>query len=375
MTPLPIFFSQLIGHEMALRLLRRAVSSGDVAHAYLFTGAAGVGKHTVAHAFAAALACLYPTPEGEACGECESCRRLMRGSHPEVHTIAPYSEQTLIWQLWDGHSVPREAKGTQVGVIGRTINFAPQFGRRIVYILTRAETLTEAAANSLLKTIEEPPPYAVFLLLAPMPEDVIETIRSRCQWVPLYPVDTATIAEWLVTQYGVEPSLAQRCARLSQGCPGKACAFATQPQAMQLWDSLSDLAYAVATETQGVAPALVLAERLRSLASLDIPLSQDDGSYIDPSTKTKAPSRGALLLAMDALCAWFRDALWLAGGGNPERITFQGDEKRLGRAASAMGVPRLMQMLDAVLDVRRAVEGNANIQLATEVLMMRLLSP
>jgi DNA polymerase-3 subunit delta' len=375
MTALPIFFSQVVGHEMALRLLRRAIASGEVAHAYLLTGAAGVGKHTVAHAFAAALACLYPTSEGEACGECESCRRLMRGSHPEIHTIAPYSEQTLIWQLWDGHSVPREAKAHQVGVIGRTINFAPQFGRRTVYIFTRAETLTEAAANSLLKTIEEPPPYAVFLLLAPMPEDVIETIRSRCQWVPLYPVQTSVIAEWLITQHGAAPSLAQRGALLSQGCPGKAWSFATQPQAMKLWDSLAELAYAVATEPHGTAPALVLAERLRALASIDISLHEEDGGDAEPSSKTKAPSRGAMLLAMDALCAWFRDALWMACGGDTSGVVYQGDEPRLRRAATAMGVQRLMRTLETILDVRRAVEGNANVQLASEVLMMRLLSP
>jgi DNA polymerase-3 subunit delta' len=375
MPTLPIFFSQVVGHEMALRLLRRAVVSGDAAHAYLFTGAAGMGKHTVAYAFAAALACLQPTTDGEACGECRSCRRLLYGTHPELHTIAPYSEQTLIWQLWDGHSVPREAKGAQVGIIGRTINFAPQFGRRIVYILTRAETLTEAAANSLLKTIEEPPPYAVFLLLAPMPEDVIETIRSRCQWVPLYPVDIGAINRWLVEEHGVEPSLAQRCALLSQGAPGTAWSLATQPQAMKLWDALADLAYAVATETHRTAPALVLAERLRALASIDISVGDEDVGGTESSAKTKAPSRGALLLAMDALCAWFRDALWLAGGGDPERIIYQGDEQRLSRAASTLGVQRLMRMLDTVLDVRRAIEGNANIPLATEVLMMRLLFP
>ncbi len=371
MPTLPIFFSQVVGHEMALRLLRRAAASGDVAHAYLFTGAAGVGKHTVAHTFAAALACLYPTPEGEACGECDSCRRLRHGAHPEIHTITPYSEQTLIWQLWDGHSVPREAKAHQVGIIGRTINFAPQFGRRIVYILTRAETLTEAAANSLLKTIEEPPPYAVFLLLAPMPEDVIETIRSRCQWVPLYPVETPVIAEWLVTQHGVEPSLAQRCALLAQGCPGRAWSFATQPQALKLWDALADLAYAV-SEARHTAPALQLAEQLRSLATVDV---AEEGDHAGETVgKGKGTTRGSLLLAMDALCAWFRDALWIACGGDPGGIVYQGDEQRLSRASSNMGVERLMRALDTILDVRRAVEGNANVQLATEVLMMRLLS-
>jgi len=369
---LPIFFSQIVGHQTALHLLRRAVATGDVAHAYLITGMAGVGKHSVAHAFAAALTCLTPTPEGEACGECDSCRRLLHETHPEIHTIVPYSEQTLIWQLWDGHNVPREAKAHQVGVIGRTINFAPSFGKRTVYILTRADTLTEAAANSLLKTVEEPPPYVVFLLLAPMPEDVIETIRSRCQWVPLYPVNTDTIREWLITQHGIETQLARRCALISQGCPGRAWSLASQPQALKLWDALADLAYTV-SEAQASAPALLLAERLRSLATVEI--SEEGEPSVETLGKSKNPTRGALLLAMDALCAWFRDALWIACGGDPGGIVYQGDEQRLSRAASGMGVERLMRALDTVLDVRRAVEGNANVQLATEVLMMRLLTP
>lgn len=367
---LPVFFSQIVGHETALRLLRRAVVTGDVAHAYFLTGMAGVGKHSVAHAFAAALACLTPTPDGEACGECESCRRLIREVHPEIHTIAPYSEQTLIWQLWDGHNVPREAKAHQVGVIGRTIRFAPTFGRRIVYLFTRAETLTEAAANSLLKTLEEPPSYVVFLLLAPTPEEVIQTIRSRCQWVPLHPVDAETIARWLVEQHRVAPPQARRCALLSQGCPGRAWSLATQPQALTLWDALSDLAYAI-SDAPSPAAALQLAERLRSLATVDIAEGEVPAS--GGAGKGKTPTRGGLLLAMDALGVWFRDALWIACGGDPRRLVYQGDEERLSRAANHMGVARLMHALNTVLDMRRAVEGNANIQMATEVLMMRLL--
>jgi hypothetical protein len=119
----------------------------------------------------------------------------------------------------------------------------------------------------------------------------------------------------------------------------------------------------------------VLAERLRALASIDISLHEEDGGDAEPSSKTKAPSRGAMLLAMDALCAWFRDALWMACGGDTSGVVYQGDEPRLRRAATAMGVQRLMRTLETILDVRRAVEGNANVQLASEVLMMRLLSP
>ncbi len=372
MTVAPRFFSDIVGHRTAIDLLRRCVRSGSAAHAYLFTGMPGVGKFALAHAFASALTCRTPTEEGEACGECDSCRRFAQGVHPEVHIIEPYSEQTLIWQLWEGHSTPREAKAHQVGILSRTLNFAPNFGRHLVYIFTRAETLTEAAANSLLKSVEEPPPYAVFLLLAPMPDDVIETIRSRCQWVPLYPVDTEQIAQWLVMRHSVEASLAQRCALISQGCPGRAWSLATQPQALRLWDALAELAYQIATEQQGPVPALQMAERLRQLASVDITVPEDADSPADAS-RSKAPTRGALLLAVDALATWFRDALWLASGGDARGIVYRGDEERLRLAGARWGTIRLMRALESVLEVRRAVEGNANIPLATEVLMMRLL--
>lgn len=373
MAEVPHCFSDIVGHRGAIQLLRRAVSSGSVAHAYLFTGQAGVGKFALARAFAAALTCLQPTPDGDSCGECHSCRRLAQEAHPEVHIIVPYTEQTLIWQLWEGHNTPREAKPYQVGVIGRTMNFAPTFGRRVVYILTRAETLTEAAANSLLKTLEEPPPYAVFLLLAPLLEDVLETIRSRCQWVPLQAVDSGEIAQWLEQTHGVPSEVALRCALISQGCPGRAWSLATQPQALRLWDALADLAYQIATERHGHAPMLVLAERLRHLASVDISAPDTPDTPAEVGGKGKSPTRGALLLAMDALSAWLRDALWLACGGNVESIIYRGDEAHLQEAGLRMGRERLMSAIQTVLEVRRAVEGNANIALATEVLLLRLL--
>lgn len=372
MADTPRFFREIVGHRTALTLLRQSVLSGSVAHAYLFTGSAGVGKLALAHAFSCALTCLSPTRHGEACGECQSCLRVAQGGHPEIHLIAPYSEQTLIWQLWEGHSTPREARSHEIGVIGRTVNFAPAFGKRVVYILTRAETLTEAAANSLLKTLEEPPSYAVFLLLAPMLEDVLETIRSRCQWVPLRMVDTQEIADWLQQRHDVPLDLAQRCAVIAQGCPGRAWSLATQPQALNLWDGLADLAYRVATERNGWASALVLAEQLRALSSMNVAVSDDASA--EPGNTSKSPPRGALLLAMDALSAWFRDALWLACGGEVASIVYHGDEERLRVAGDRMGTARLMHALATVLDIRRAVEGNANIQLATETLMLRLFA-
>lgn len=364
---LPLLFSEILGHERAKDALRRAIRNGQPAHAYLITGLPSVGKHTLAYAFAAALTCFHPTSEGQACGECDSCRRASQGNHPEILVIAPYSEQTLIWQLWEGHSPPRDAKAHQEGVIGRTLSFAPSFGRRLVYLFTRAESLTEAAANSLLKTLEEPPPYAVFLLLAPTVEEVLETIRSRCQWVPLQPVAPEAIRDWLVGQHGVEEAIAWRCALLSGGAPGKAWYLATKPQALRLWDAIAEFAHAVAVlHPRGA--ALKLAEQLRQLAA-DTSSEDEEGGG-----RAKSASRSGILLVIEAMLCWFRDALWVATVGSSDGITYRGEEHRLREAAACLGGEGLVCATEILMDAYRALEGNANIQLATEVLMMRLLS-
>lgn len=103
-------------------------------------------------------------------------------------------------------------------------------------------------------------------------------------------------------------------------------------------------------------------------------LSEEGELVAEPTSKTRSSTRGALLLAMDALGTWFHDASWLACGGDPRRIVYQGNEERLSRAASRLGVEQLTRMLETVLDVRRAVEGNANIALETDALMLRRLT-
>lgn len=360
----PLHFTEVVGHERAKQALRRAVRSGQPAHAYLITGAPSVGKYSLAYAFAAALACTEPTAEGEACGQCKSCWRALQETHPEIVVIHPYSEQTLIWQLWEGHNAPREAKAHQEGVVGRTLPFAPSFGRRLVYLFSRAETLTEAAANSLLKTLEEPPSYAVFLLLAPALEEVLETIRSRCQWVPLHPVSAEEIERWLVEQHGVEETVARRCATLSQGAPGRAWSLATQPEVLCWWDAVADLSYDVGVRRPKWA-ALQLAEQLRQLAGT---LEETSGGRV------KSGGRSALLVAMEAMSSWFRDALWLGIVGVSDSLTYPGEEARLHETARSLGTEGLIRAIETICEVYRAVEGNANLQLATEVLMLRLLS-
>src|SRR5258708_38767343 len=138
-------FSEVFGHVSAVRSLQRALVADQLAGTYLFAGPQGVGKTTLSLAFGAAAACLRPRPDPfDACGECDSCRRAAVGAQPEIVLIAPAGDQTQIWQFWDRDGKPP-------GALQHSLHYGPVIGRDRVYIIARADSLNEPAANSLLK--------------------------------------------------------------------------------------------------------------------------------------------------------------------------------------------------------------------------------
>src|SRR5579871_1332994 len=185
-------FSSLFNQEAAIGALRRALESECLPGAYLFIGPAGVGKGTLARTLAQAAACMNPVRDPfDSCGVCESCRRAEAGTQPEILTFAPAGEQTQIWQFWVREGRPGS------GALSHTLAYAPTLGKRRVYLIERADTLTESAANSLLKVLEEPPPYALFILCAPHAARVLPTIVSRSQMVRLVALPAAELTAYL----------------------------------------------------------------------------------------------------------------------------------------------------------------------------------
>lgn len=350
---------QLIGHERAIQQLQKAMAAGQCAQSLLITGPPQVGKQSVAQWLAASLMCLQPIETG-ACGECASCIRLANDQHPELHIIEPHTEQTLIWQLWEGHGPTRGVDAASAGIIERAISYSPTFGKRTVFIITRAESLTDSAANSLLKTLEEPPAYAVLILLATSPEDVIQTIRSRCALIPLSRVPVPDVVKWLIEKHQIAPEIAARCAEISQGCPGRALSISTDKEAMDLWNQAAELARDICMKTS-VTPALALADRLRQM------------SMVQVAKKAPTVNRAALLSALDSVMVWLRDAMVCAATNGEGRVVFHGEEHHLMQAGTKLGASRLADMIEIGLELRRAIDGNANTKLATDLLMMRLL--
>lgn len=163
------------GQPRAVALLRRALESNRVAHAYAFVGPAGAGRMTTALAFAQALLC-----PARGCGACPACRLAAARQHPDLHVLAPTPPETN----------PRGARALRIGAIRELEHEAslrPVMGRRKVFVLDEAERMTGEAPQAFLKTLEEPPASTVMILILPRPRALPATVVSRCQVVRFAP--------------------------------------------------------------------------------------------------------------------------------------------------------------------------------------------
>ena len=205
-------FSQILGQERAKRFLKQVLAREKIPHAYLFTGIPGIGKTTMAMALSMALNCREPV-NGDGCGRCVSCRQMKSGNFPDFISIRrkPDKKNVLIEQIRD---------------LTRALSFAPVSGRYRVTIIYQAETMTNEAANSFLKTLEEPPPGNILILNVIEALDLLPTIVSRCQRVSFQPLSADDMTPWLVKEKGMDEETAVILARLSGGSLGKALKMA-----------------------------------------------------------------------------------------------------------------------------------------------------
>jgi DNA polymerase-3 subunit delta' len=199
-------FSEIIGQKQTISFLKGVMARGKIPHAYLFAGISGIGKTTTALAFTQAINCIEQVNE-EACGHCQTCRQVKSGNFPDLVLIEP-----------DGQNIKIE----QIRGLNRALSFKPVSGRYRVSIIRQAEVMTDEAANSLLKTLEEPPPNNLIILNVTEPLALFPTIVSRCQKVLFRPIPAGAIVDWLVNSQSVEKDRAHVLAKISEGSLGKA---------------------------------------------------------------------------------------------------------------------------------------------------------
>ena len=161
----PSTFRSVVGQQSLTHTLKTAIASGRLAHAYLFCGPRGVGKTTCARIFAKTINCEHPTPEGEACNECPSCRAFNEQRSYNINELDAASNNSV----------------DNIRDLTEQVRIPPQTGRYRVFIIDEVHMLSQAAFNAFLKTLEEPPEYAIFILATTEKQKVIPTILSRCQ--------------------------------------------------------------------------------------------------------------------------------------------------------------------------------------------------
>jgi DNA polymerase III subunit delta' len=261
-SPHPIW-ELVVGHDEAVAMLEEAVAGGRVTHAWLFTGPPGIGKLHTARVFAAALNC----PAGGD-GTCDTCRRILRGVHPDVHLVVPEGDNLLVE---DVRAVREEAS--------RTHHEAPT----AVFILDEADRMTEAAANALLKVLEEPPPDVVFVLVTRSAEALVGTVPSRARTLPFVSLSLAELTVALGHDLDLGPDQTAWAAAASHGRLARGRALLTDEAARTRRSTVLDLterlatgqpsdALAAAATVVAIADEVAAAARLRQereLAELD----------------------------------------------------------------------------------------------------------
>ena len=327
-------YADVIGQEHIAAHFDHAVRSGAVSHAYLLTGESVRAMTALAEGFAAALQCTDLQTDGEgricACGRCPSCIRAAAHDHPDIITV-------------------EKTKQTGIGIddvrrMRRDVQVLPYEGNYKVYIVPDAQTMTAQAQNALLKTLEEPPAYAVVLLLAASTETFLPTVLSRCVVLGLRPVEERRIAGML-REKGVPDEQAMLCARLSGGSP--------------------EQADALAQDGETAAFISMTAEFMRRLPDTDY-------TGILRVVREQVPEERVPLF-LDLVQMWVRDVAVEKRAAGAAGLIFEGELQYIRTAARRASFEGLGQAQEAILTARRRLRahGSAELILAMMALSLR----
>ena len=319
-------FADIMGHDRIIEVLRRSLCNGKTAHSYLFEGVPGSGRKKTAMMLIQALFCTA-LPD-DACGACPSCRKIESGNHPDIHHIAPLPDK-------------RDISIDQLRELQHILSLRPYEAPRKVCIIDPAERMSVNAANSLLKTLEEPPGNALIILLTENAGMLLSTVRSRCQLIRFAPLSPEHIVT-LLERNGMASEAATLIAPMSGG---------SLQRALEL-DNES------------------LVVRREAVLSRVSQLSHNRIATIFDAAEELSGTRDATLELLDMLLSFFRDAVHL-GAGNRE-IVNRSVRPAIESIAAQRSFPRNLELLERINATKRDVQRNANPKLALDNLFMAM---
>lgn len=322
-------FADVIGHEDIVEHLKSAIRMKKISHAYIFAGEDGMGKNFVADIFAAAIQC--ESSQDEPCTHCKSCLQAATNNHPDIkritHEKASISVDDIRLQL------------------NNDIGIKPYSSPYKIYMIDEAEKMTEAAQNALLKTIEEPPEYAVIILLTNQVNAFLQTILSRCVTLEFKVVDQNEIKKYLMEKIKIPDYQADISATFASGNLGKAVKYASSDVFMQL-----------------KADVIKLMKKIQEI----------DAGKAAEAVKYFAENKSQMNDCFDLMLLWFRDVLMFKATKDANLIVYKEELQDIQKQANQYNFEQLDHIIEAFSTVKSRLNANVNFDVAVELLLLTM---
>ena len=323
-------FKDVVGHKDIINYIRNAVSNDKVSHAYILNGERGSGKKLLANLFAMSLLCEEGGPDP--CNQCHSCKQAESGNHPDIIRVT--------------HEKPNSISVDDIRTqVNHTVDIKPYQGPYKVYIIPQADLMTVQAQNALLKTIEEPPEYAVFLLLTENAEMLLPTINSRCVMLKLRNIKDTLIKKYLMEKLQIPDYKAYMCAAFAQGNMGRAIMLANSEHFNEIREEAVQL--------------------LKYIHEMEL-------SEIVTAVKNITVYKLEITDYLDIIMIWYRDVLLYKATKEIDKVVFKDQIPFIKEQAKKSSYEGIELILKSIENAKARLKANVNFDLVMELLFLTI---
>ena len=323
-------FTDIVGQEQLKEHLQNAIAMNKVSHAYIINGERNAGKEFIAKVFAMALQC--EQKEAEPCGECHSCKQALSNNQPDI--------------IYISHEKPNTIGVEDIRAqINNDIVIKPYSSPRKIYIVNEGEKMTPQAQNALLKTLEEPPEYAVIVILTTNVEALLPTVLSRCVVLNMKPVSDALVKKYLMEQLGVPDYKANICVAFARGNIGKAKLLASSEEFEKVKDEAISL--------------------VKNINDMEI-------HEIVKAIKKISEYKFDVNDYLDILMAWYRDVLFFKATKDVNSLVFKEEIQQIMRVSDRSTYEGIETIVNALQSAKKRLEANVNCDLTMELLLLAI---
>ena len=323
-------FKDVVGHKDILKYISSAVENNRVSHAYILNGERGSGKKMLANLFAMTLLC--ETGDNEPCGKCHSCKQAESGNHPDIIRVT--------------HEKPNSISVDDIRTqVNNTVDIKPYQGPYKVYIIPQADMMTPQAQNAILKTIEEPPSYAVFLLLTENAETLLPTINSRCVMLKLRNIKDTLIKKYLMENLEIPDYKADMCTAFAQGNMGRAIMLANSDHFNEIREEAVQL--------------------LKHISEMDL-------NEIVAAVKNISVYKLEITDYLDIIMIWYRDVLLYKATKEIDKVVFKDQLQSIKEQARKSSYEGIELILESLEKAKARLKANVNFDLVMELLFLTI---